>query len=219
MIAASDSVMDAPAGTTPSDQPFSDARLERWLAALLSTPGLTAIRDPEEARRVHVEDALAAHDLLELGPVIDVGSGGGSPGIPLAAARPDLQFVLLESQRRKCAFLEEATRDFDNASVVCARAEDYGRDAGRDAYGTALARALARPPVAAEWCLPLVAPGGAAILFVGPSVRVESLARVSAELGGGPPEKREGLLVLPKVEPTPSRFPRRPGLARKRPLA
>jgi 16S rRNA (guanine527-N7)-methyltransferase len=192
--------------------------LERWLDALLSTPGLTAIRDPDEARRVHVDDALVVCDLLERGPVVDVGSGGGSPGIPLAAVRPDLKFVLLDSQRRKCAFLEEATRDFENVSVVCARAEEHGRGAGRDAYGTAVARALAPPPVAVEWCLPLVAPGGAAILFVGPTVTSGDVASVSAELGGGPPEEREGLLVLRKLEPTPPRFPRRPGIARKRPL-
>jgi 16S rRNA (guanine527-N7)-methyltransferase len=151
--------------------------------------------------------------------VVDVGSGGGSPGIPLAAGRPDLRFVLLESQRRKCAFLEETAREFENVSVVCARAEEHGRGAGRDAYGSALARALAPPPVAAEWCLPLVAPGGTAIIFVGPSAGAESVARAAAEIGAGPPEKRDGLLVLHKLEPTPARFPRRPGVARKRPLA
>ncbi|MGH3029451.1 MAG: RsmG family class I SAM-dependent methyltransferase, partial [Gaiellaceae bacterium] len=72
---------------------------------------MTAITDPAEARRVHVEDALAAVGLLDAGPVVDVGSGGGSPGLPLAAARPDLELVLLESHRRKCAFLEESARD------------------------------------------------------------------------------------------------------------
>jgi 16S rRNA (guanine527-N7)-methyltransferase len=151
--------------------------------------------------------------------VVDVGSGGGSPGIPLAAARPDLQFVLLESQRRKCAFLEEIAPEFGNVSVVCGRAEEHGRGAGRDAYGAALARALAPPPVAAEWCLPLVAPGGVVILFVGPSAVVGDVEPVAAELGGGPVEEHDGLLVLRKLEPTPARFPRRPGLARKRPLA
>ncbi len=65
-----------------------DPRVERWLAALLATPGLTSIDDPAEARRVHLDDALAALDLVEDGPVVDVGSGGGSPGIPIAAARP-----------------------------------------------------------------------------------------------------------------------------------
>jgi len=79
--------------------------LERWLEELVSTPGLTAVVDPEEARRAHVDDAVVALPLLEDGPLVDVGSGGGSPGLPLAWARPDLDVVLLEASRRKCAFL------------------------------------------------------------------------------------------------------------------
>jgi 16S rRNA (guanine527-N7)-methyltransferase len=190
---------------------------------LLATPGLTAIVDPEEARRVHIDDALAAVPLLEDGPLIDVGSGGGSPGIPLAWARPDLDVVLLESSRRKCEFLERAAGDFPNVSVVRARAEEHARDAGRDAYATAVARALAPPPVAAEWCLPLVRPGGVLVLYAGE----QSLAlnRVAGTIGATGPEEvavagstRRRLLVFRKVEPTPERFPRRTGLARKRPL-
>jgi 16S rRNA (guanine527-N7)-methyltransferase len=72
--------------------------------------------------------------------------------------------------------------------------------------------------VAAEWCLPLVRVGGAAILWVGPSARVEDVSYVSAILGGGPAEQHDGLVVLPKLTPTPPGFPRRPGIARKRPL-
>jgi 16S rRNA (guanine527-N7)-methyltransferase len=83
----------------------------------------------------------------------------------------------------------------------------------------AVAKALAPPPAAAEWCLPLVAVGGAAILLVGPSANAEAVGGVSALLGGGEPEEHPGLLVLPKVAPTPAGFPRRPGIARKRPLA
>jgi 16S rRNA (guanine527-N7)-methyltransferase len=88
-----------------------------------------------------------------------------------------------------------------------------------DRCGVALAKALAPPPVAAEWCLPLVAPGGAAILLVGPSADVAAVAKVSVQLGGGEPELHAGALVIPKLEPTPDGFPRRPGMARKRPLA
>ncbi len=180
---------------------------------------MTAITDPAEARRVHVEDALAAVGLLDAGPVADVGSGGGSPGLPLAAARPDLELVLLESHRRKCAFLEESARDFPNVSVLCARAEEHARLAGRDTYGAAVARALAPPPVAAEWCLPLLRPGGLAILFVGPTADESAVARVAALLAAVPEEAPPGFLLLRKVGSTPDRFPRRPGLARKRPLA
>lgn len=150
---------------------------------------------------------------------MDVGSGAGSPGIPLAAARPDLDFVLLESSRRKCAFLERAAAAFANVSVVCERAEEYGAGAGREAFGTALARALAPPPVAAEWCLPLVREGGRAILYVGPTVEAAAVATAATELGAEVVDSSPGLLVLAKVGPTPDRFPRRPGVARKRPLA
>jgi 16S rRNA (guanine527-N7)-methyltransferase len=197
----------------------NDERVERWLERLLRTPGLTAVRDPAEARRIHVEDALAAADLLDAGPVVDVGSGGGSPGIPLAAVRPDLEFHLLESTRKKCSFLREVAADFPNVEVVCARAEEHAAGAGRDFYPTAVARALAPPPVAAEWCLPLVAVGGTAILFVGPTADADAVARAAAKLGSEDPRAVGGFLVLRKVAPTPAGFPRRPGMARKRPLA
>jgi len=203
----------------------SDPRLERWLESVLGTPGLTAVRDPAEARRVLVDDSLAAAELVEEGPVVDVGSGGGSPGIPVALARPDLRVDLLEAQRRKCDFLESAAKGLANVSVVCARAEEHGRGAGRDAYGTALAQALATAPVALEWCLPLVRTGGRVILLAG-EVDLAAAAAASAAVGGGAPDlvplpgsERRGLLVVPKVGATPERFPRRPGTARKRPLA
>jgi 16S rRNA (guanine527-N7)-methyltransferase len=203
----------------------SDPRLERWLESVLGTPGLTAVRDPAEARRVLVDDALFSAELVEEGPVVDVGSGGGSPGIPVALARPDLRVDLLEAQRRKCDFLESVARDLPNVSVLCGRAEEHGRGAGRDAYGTALAQALAPAPVALEWCLPLVRTGGRVILLAG-EVDLAAAAAASAAVGGGAPDlvplpgsERRGLLVVPKVDATPERFPRRPGTARKRPLA
>ncbi len=121
--------------------------------------------------------------------------------------------TLLEAERRKCDFLERCAPP--NASVVWGRAEEQPLEA----WGVALAKALARPPVAAEWCLPLVRVGGAAILWLGPSADLAAVARVSALLGGGEPEEHEGLVVLPKLAPTPAGFPRRPGMAKKRPLA
>ena len=194
-----------------------DERLERWLAALLATPGLTSIRDPDEARRVHVDESLAALDAVQRfeGPIVDVGSGGGAPGIPLAAALPDREVMLLEANGRKCAFLREAGREFPNVTVIQGRAEEQETDR----FGVAVAKALAPPPVAAEWCLPLVAPGGAAVLYVGPSADAPAVSRVSERLGGAPAEETPGLLVLRKLEPTPAGFPRRPGVAKRRPLA
>jgi len=203
----------------------ADGRLDRWLAALLSTPGLTAVVSPTEGRRVHVEDALAAAALLQAGPVVDVGSGGGSPGLPLAAARPELEFHLLEASTKKCAFLRGVAREFPNVSVVCARAEEHARGPGRDAYGTAVTRALAPPPVALEWCLPLVRPGGRFVLYAG-EAEDERAAAVAEKLGARltdvvsvPASERRRLLVFDKLEPTPAAFPRRSGIARKRPLA
>lgn len=196
---------------------MTDARLERWLDSLLSTPGLTSIRDPAEARRRHLDESLAALELVRglAGPIVDVGSGGGAPGIPLAAALPECEVTLLESSRRKCDFLARFAAEIPNLRVVRGRAEDQPVDA----WGVALAKALAPPAAAAEWCLPLVAPGGAAILWVGETVEVARVAlvagRLAAELSPSPP----GLLVLRKTGPTPPGFPRRPGVARKRPLA
>ena len=178
---------------------------------------MTSIRDPDEARRVHLDQSLVALEVVRRfsGPIIDVGSGGGAPGIPLAAALPDRQVTLLEANGRKCAFLREAAAEFPNVTVAQGRAEEQETDR----FGVAVAKALAQPPVAAEWCLPLVAPGGAVILYVGPSADVAEASRVSGLLGGGTAEQAPGLVVLPKLERTPSGFPRRPGLAKKRPLA
>jgi len=199
-----------------------DGRLERWLDAMLATPGLTAVADPEAAWQLHVEDSLSALALVRRfdGPIVDVGSGGGAPGIPLAAALPEREVTLLEANGRKCRFLEGATSVFQNVEVVQGRAEEQELEA----FGVALARALAPPAVAAEWCLPLVRLGGAAILYTGAAAG--DLAPVAAALGAGSPELHElagassrRLVVLRKVATTPQGFPRRPGAARKRPLA
>lgn len=191
--------------------------LERWLSAVVATAGLTALKDPLEARRVLLDDALAGLELVRgfEGPIVDVGSGGGTPGIPLAASLPDCSVTLLEAERRKTEFLERWTTDLPNLRVVRGRAETQTTDC----YKVAVAKALAHPPVAAEWCLPLVEEGGVVILWVGPSVDPERVARVAKRVAGELMESPSGFLVLRKVGPTPAGFPRRPGMAKKRPLA
>jgi 16S rRNA (guanine527-N7)-methyltransferase len=172
------------------------------------------LRDELRARAMLLDDALRAVEVVRgyEGAIVDVGSGGGSPGIPLAASLPDREVVLLEAERRKCEFLERWAPP--NARVVWGRAEEQETEA----FGVALAKALAQPATALEWCLPLVRPGGAAILWLGPAADIEALARVSAQLGGGDPEDQGGLTVVPKLSATPPGFPRRTGVAKKRPL-
>ncbi|MDX6504250.1 MAG: rRNA (guanine527-N7)-methyltransferase [Gaiellaceae bacterium] len=199
-----------------------DPRLEAWFSALLATPGLTALRgDREAAWRELVEDSLTGLELVASfdGPVVDVGSGGGVPGIPLALALPDREVTLLEASGRKCAFLRDATAALANVTVVQGRAEEQEPER----FGVAVGKALAPPAVAAEWLLPLVAVGGAAIVYAG---HVQGdLNVVAAALGAAPPEahpvataRDRSLLVFRKIAPTPAGFPRRVGVARKRPL-
>lgn len=194
-----------------------DPFLDRWLAAVLATPGLTALRDPAEARRVLLDDALRGVELVarEEGSVVDVGSGGGSPGIPLAAALLDRDVTLLEAARRKCDFLERWSAELPKVRVVWGRAEEQPLET----HGVAVAKALAHPPTSAEWCLPLVRQGGAVVLWVGPSVDRDALARVAVRLAAQPEPCPGGFVVLRKTGPTPPGFPRRTGVARKRPLA
>jgi 16S rRNA (guanine527-N7)-methyltransferase len=190
-------------------------REEEWLRAVVATPGLTAVRGLAEARRVLLDDSLRGLELVRRydGSIVDVGSGGGAPGIPLALALSEREVTLLEANGRKCEFLRRHAPP--NATVVQGRAEEQEADR----FGVALAKALAQPPTSAEWCLPLVAPGGAAILWVGPSAEPERVARVAERLAGELVEAPPGFLVLEKRGPTPPGFPRRPGVARKRPLA
>ena len=162
-----------------------------------------------------LEDSLRGRDLVAQfdGPLVDVGSGGGAPGIPLAHAMPEREVTLLEAERRKCAFLEEWAPP--NASVVWGRAEEQPLEQ----FGVAVAKALAQPPTAAEWCLPLVRVGGAVVLWVGPSADADQVSRVADRLAAELAESPPGFGVLRKTGPTPPGFPRRVGVAKKRPLA
>jgi 16S rRNA (guanine527-N7)-methyltransferase len=166
---------------------------------------------------VLLDDALAGLEVVRRfeGPVVDVGSGGGTPGIPLAASLPGRGVTLLEAERRKTEFLERWTDELPNLQVLWGRAEEQPLEA----YGVAVAKALASPPVAAEWCLPLVREGGAVVLWVGPSADADAVRRVGQQLSGELEDAPEGFLVLRKAGPTPPGFPRRAGLAKKRPLA
>jgi 16S rRNA (guanine527-N7)-methyltransferase len=200
--------------------------LERYCRLVAEADvSVTALRSVDAIRAELVEDALAARTLI--GGVlpqatIDVGSGNGSPGIPLAIAY-DAPVTLLDAANRKARFMERVAAELGVAATVIAeRSEIYARGEGRDAFALALARALAPPPVAAELCLPLVRPGGRLVLWTG-RLRAEALAPVCEALGAevGRMEAQGGrmLVEIRKVGGTPERFPRRPGVAGKRPLA
>ena len=184
---------------------------------MLATPGLTSLKELAEARRVLLDDALAGVELVRRfeGSIVDVGSGGGTPGIPLAVALPEREVTLLEAERRKAEFLEGWSNELPNLRVVWGRAESQATDR----YVVAVAKALAHPPVAAEWCLPLVVEGGAVVLWVGPSVELGAVAAVAGKIAGELEEAPPGFAVIRKTGPTPAGFPRRPGMAKKRPLA
>jgi 16S rRNA (guanine527-N7)-methyltransferase len=191
--------------------------LERWLEDVVATPGLTALVSAEAARPVLLDDALRALPIVEAtaGSIVDVGSGGGSPGIPIAVRFPNRSVTLLESQRRKCDFLSRYAAELPNVDVVWGRAEEQATDA----FGVVLAKALAKPPVACELCAPLACVGGAVVLWTGETADTRSVAAVAEQLGAELEEDRDGLLVLRKTSPTPAGFPRRPGRAKKRPLS
>ena len=199
--------------------------LEHYCRLVADAPlSVTALPDYAAIMRELVEDALRARPLIgeslpEL--VVDVGSGNGSPGIPLAIeyGRP---VTLLEAASRKAAFLRRVVAELGiEAPVVAERSEHYARAAGRDRFDLVLARALAPPPVALELCLPLARAGGRVVLWTGEidrgaidEVAVQLAARVSRiEPYGG-----RRLVEVAKLGATPERFPRRPGMAGKRPL-
>ena len=199
---------------------------------------LTSVREPAEIERRHIAESLTVVRSIEAAGwlpsgarVIDVGSGGGLPGIPLAIARPDVQVTLLEATGKKAAFLERtaATLGLRGVRVVAARAEEAAHDPGeRETYDLALARAVAALATLAELTLPFVRIGGALAAVKG-SRAEEEIAEAAVAVrrcGGGEvrvaplmaaaPNLR--LIVVPKVAPTPSELPRRPGVPGKRPL-
>jgi 16S rRNA (guanine527-N7)-methyltransferase len=200
--------------------------LAALVEALCTTPvGVTAIRDPAVAWERHVLDALRGVEELDAapdGPLVDIGSGGGVPGLVLGVVRPERELHLVEATARKAGFLRATAALIGVEAVVHAeRSEDLARVGSplRDACACACARALAAPPAAAELCLPFVAPGGRLLLWLGQSAAPEDVSAAAAALGA---ELRTsatpGLLVLEKISETPERFPRRPGVAARRPL-
>lgn len=196
---------------------------------------LTRITAPREVLLKHFLDSLAllAFDPAPAGPLLDVGSGAGMPGVPLKLARPELPVLLLDSSRKRVDFLTSATGllGLNGLTVLHGRAEDLARqNEYRDRFPLVVSRALARLPVLLELCLPFVQLGGRFVAYKGPEAQQELSAanRALAELGAQleesvPYSLPDGfgerlLLVFVKITATPSRYPRKPGIPEKKPL-
>ncbi len=200
---------------------------------------LTAITDPEGVLVKHLMDSLTVLRSLpaagEKVRLIDVGTGAGFPGIPLAVMREELELTLLDSLNKRLVFLEAVCRALGlEARCVHARAEEAGRQkAHREKYNVATARAVAALPALCEYCLPLVVPGGVFLAMKGPDGEreVQEAASAIKVLGGKlsgidewqlPPVEGEAaerkILRIQKISPTPDRFPRQAAKIAKQPL-
>jgi 16S rRNA (guanine527-N7)-methyltransferase len=215
-------------------------RLEAYVALLLEANqhlNLTRVVEPAAVARQHLLDALVAlPELDHVAPsrAVDIGSGGGVPAIPIAIARPDLSWLLLESVGKKARALAAFVHGLGLAGVevLAERAEVAGRDRRyRERAGLVTARAVAALPVLAELAMPLLAPGGLLLAWKGPlsanDGELQRGRRAAGELGGGTPELiRAGarqlgghtLVRVRKERATPARYPRKPGEPARQPL-
>jgi 16S rRNA (guanine527-N7)-methyltransferase len=234
-VSGGPSAPDLPPSVRELPEPARDALagVLELLAAERSAP--SSVRELPDAWRVHVADSLAGlgfEQLAGAGAIADVGAGAGFPGLVLAAALPDARVDLVESVARKCEFMRRAIEvsGIVNARVVCERSEDRARGAGREAYDAVTARAVGRLSTLAELASPLLHDGGVLVAWKGrrnPDEEAE-LARAAPELAIEPLEVRHvgpyagsrhrHLHLMRKSGPTPARLPRRPGMAKKRPL-
>jgi 16S rRNA (guanine527-N7)-methyltransferase len=204
----------------------NDSKLVELARLISEWPGLVSGPAAEL-----VDDSLVLLEHLgDAGSVVDVGSGGGLPGLPLKIARPGLRLTLVESDQAKAAFLVRAcaTLGLDDVQVLARRAEEVGRDSHfREAFDVAVARALAPMPVLVELCLPLVRVGGRLLAQKTEREDVESARNAIETLGGrlsmvvaAPSDARRSgtVVVVDKVRPTPQSYPRRPGVPARKPL-
>lgn len=222
-----------------SPLPIADCRLPRFRDLLAGAPlNVTSVRDREEIERRHIQESVAvvraveaAGWLPEGARAIDVGSGGGLPGIPLAILRPDVTVTLLEATGKKAAFLQGVVRDLEltNVRVLGARAEEAAHEPEeREQYNLATARAVATLATLVELTLPFVRVGGALAAVKGSRAEAEIVeAGVAVQrCGGGAVEVLSPafdasllrLLIVPKAARTPNELPRRAGIPAKRPL-
>lgn len=193
---------------------------------------LTAVKEPEEAVRLHLLDSLAIFQELELSGkrVLDVGTGGGMPGVAIALYEPSARVTLLDATAKKLAFIREACEKLGvYADYVNARAEECARTDAREQYDVVTARAVAALPVLCELCLPFVRVGGCFVAYKGAAAEEIASSRRAVKLLGGAPvetypyeipgiDAARTLVVVRKVTPTPTQYPRTYAQIKKKPL-
>ena len=205
--------------------------LSAYLDALAADEAPTSVHERREGENVHIADSLAGLEIDAVraaGRIVDLGSGAGLPGLVLAIARPEAEVVLVESVGKKCSWLERTIEGLglENVRVACARAEELDEAP----FDVVTARALASLPVLCEYAAPLLREGGSLVAWKGAvsaeeeagglhAAEVLGLERV--EVRAVEPyrgSERRTLHVFRKLGPTPAGYPRRPGMAAKRPL-
>jgi 16S rRNA (guanine527-N7)-methyltransferase len=204
----------------------NDSKLVQLAQLISEWPGLTSSPAAEL-----IDDSLVLLDHLGEAPkVVDVGSGGGLPGLPLRIARPDLYMTLIEADQDKAAFLVRACAalGLQGVEVLARRAEEVGQDPlYREAFDVAVARALAPMRVLAELCLPLVKVGGRLLAQKTATEEVNDASRAIEAMGGilkvvvaAPSAARRAgtVVIVEKVRSTPPAYPRRPGVPARKPL-
>ena len=197
---------------------------------------LTNITDPEEFVIKHFIDSIICIDYPEFeeaGKIIDVGTGGGFPGVPLAIAAPDKEFILMDSLNKRLKIIDELCGQIGigNVTTVHARAEELAKNkAHREQYDLCVSRAVANMATLAEYCLPFIKIGGCLMAYKGPDAEreVEEARKALYLLGGQVEEIREGnlkefgidhkVVIIKKVKNTPSKYPRKAGTPAKEPL-
>lgn len=222
------------AGRTLTDRQL--AQLEQYLDLLLEANrlmNLTRIADPSQAAVGHVADALTLLPMIPqpTASLADVGSGGGVPGLVLAIALPETLVTLVESTRKKAAFLETAAGKLGlaNVRVLPQRAEEVAHSPQRESFDVVTARAVGELVFLVEWCLPLVRKGGVLLAMKGQKVaeELQSAAHAIAMLAGGEPvvhpvqlpgAEHHVIVQIPKLGVCRPQYPRLPSIAKGKPL-
>lgn len=193
---------------------------------------LTSVTEPAEAVKLHLLDSLAIFKFLDLEgkTVIDVGTGGGMPGVAIALYEPEARVTLLDATGKKLAFIKEACNKLGIfPDIVNARAEEYARTGARESYNVVVARAVAAMPTLLELCMPLVKQGGVFAAYKGAAEgEIEVAKKAATVLGGGVitphsyvipgADAARTLIITNKKAHTPSVYPRAFAQIKKRPL-